>query len=304
MNDLLKSLCSVHSPSGEEIHMKKFLLNYFESNLERFAVEPEIYCGEEFQDCLLVVFGRPRVAAFAHMDTTGFTVRYRDQLISIGSPEIDGDEILTGADPLGEIECRLNLNDENQLHYKFGRGIHSGTSLIYQENFRDHRSHIVSPYLDNRVGIYNLLKVAETLRNGVLVFSSWEEHGGGSVPYLVKFLYERYRINKMLVSDVTWTSDGIALGGGVVISNRDRNIPRKSFVNRITDITIENEVPFQIEVEAFGSSDAKEIQQSPYPIDWCFVGPPVENAHSNREKISKKDLKAMVDLYELLMESL
>lgn len=304
MNELLKSLLEVHSPSGEEVNMKQFILNYVKENAAEWKVKPLVIHGEEFQDCLMLIFGKPEVAAFSHMDTTGFTVRYQDQLIPIGGPEVTGDELLTGSDELGEIDCELALNDECQLHYKFGRAIQSGTSLVYKSNFVEDESNYYSPYLDNRVGIYNLLKIAENLENGVLVFSCWEEHGGGSVPFLVKFLYEKYNIKKMLVSDVTWISDGIGFDEGVVISFRDKNIPRKSFINFITNHAIEHQIPYQVEVEAHGSSDAREIQLSPYPIDWCFIGPPIENAHSKLEKVSKKDLKTMISFYQILMTQL
>lgn len=304
MYKLLKSLCEVHSPSGEEEGMKNFILDYIQANSHTWKRKPQIFHGDDFQDCLVLVFGKPKVAAFAHMDTTGFSVRYQDQLIPIGGPEVNGGEVLFGEDELSEIECALSLNNEGQLHYKFGRGITAGTSLVYKPDFHEEQSFIHSPYLDNRVGVYNLLKIAEELENGALVFSCWEEHGGGSVPFLVKFLYEKYEIKKMLISDITWISDGVHFDKGVAISNRDQNIPRRSFVKTIKELAVDSGLPFQIEVEAHGSSDGREIQLSPYPIDWCFVGPPVEYAHTDHEKISKKDLESMISLYQLLMEQL
>lgn len=304
MKELLNSLLKVHSPSGEEVNMKQFILNYVNEHSSKWKAKPLLVYGDEFQDCLIMIFGKPEVAAIAHMDTTGFTVRYQDQLIPIGGPEVAGNEILTGSDELGEIECSLALNDEYQLYYKFGRAIKSGTSLVYKSCFEEDESCYSSPYLDNRAGIYNLLKLAESLENGALVFSCWEEHGGGSVPYLVKFMYEKYRIRKMLISDVTWISDGIGFDEGVVVSLRDKNIPRKAFLDSITSLAIEHQIPYQTEVEAHGSSDAREIQLSPYPIDWCFIGPPIENAHSKLEKVSKRDLKSMISFYQVLMDQL
>jgi len=304
MGELLKALCEVHSPSGEEIAMKNFILSYVNENSGKWKRKPQIIHGDDFQDCLILVFGKPEIAVFAHMDSTGFTVRYQDQLIPIGGPEVRGNEMLSGKDVLGEIECQLKLNNEGQLHYTFGRAIVSGTSLVYKPDFVEDETYIKTPYLDNRVGIYNLLKIAETLENGALVFSSWEEHGGGSVPFLARHLYENYKISKMLVSDVTWASDGIDLNKGVVISFRDKNIPRKSYVDLIQDLAIKNDVQYQIEVEAYGSSDAAEIQLSPYPIDWCFVGPAVERAHTNQERIHKNDLKSMETFYKILMQQL
>jgi putative aminopeptidase FrvX len=284
--------------------MKKFILEYVSDHSANWRVKPEIYCGDDFQDCVVLVFGAPKTAAFAHMDTTGFTVRYQNQLIPVGGPEVTGNEKLTGFDSLGEIECTLDIKDDYELYYQFGRSVVSGTSLVYKNNFKEEKAFITSPYLDNRAGLYNLLKVAETLENGALVFSCWEEHGGGSVPYLVKFLYERYKIKKMLISDITWVSDGIDFNEGVVISQRDKNIPRKSFIDHITQLAVDHKIPFQIEIEAHGSSDGREIQLAPYPIDWCFVGPPISDAHTNHETISKTDLETTVSLYKLLFAHL
>ncbi|NJN27873.1 MAG: aminopeptidase [Cyclobacteriaceae bacterium] len=301
---LLNSLCKVHSPSGEEVYMKQFILSYVQANAKYWRSQPQIFHGDLFQDCVVLVFGTPRTAAFAHMDTTGFTVRYQNQLIPIGSPEVQGGEQLTGRDELGEIACGLELHDDGHCYHRFGRAISPGTSLAFKNSFVENDTFIISPYLDNRVGMFNLLKVAETIAHGALVFSCWEEHGGGSVPYLVKFLYENFGISKMLISDITWISDGIDFDEGVVISNRDRNIPRRSFVQHITRVAMQHGIRFQQEVEAHGSSDGREIQISPYPIDWCFVGPPIADAHSDHESVAKKDIHSTIELYKVLMAQL
>ena len=108
----------------------------------------------------------------------------------------------------------------------------------------------------------------------------------------------------MLVSDVTWVTDGVLQDHGVVVSNRDRNIPRKIFVDKITGLLRDNDVKFQMEVEAYGASDGREIQQSPYPIDWCFIGAAAENAHSSAEKVAKSDVQSMMLAYRCLFEKL
>ena len=86
---LLKELCSIHAPSGEEYNMTEFLLKHIAREKKRWKVQPEIYHGDEFQDCIILKFGAPRTAIFAHMDTVGFTVRYGNQLLPIGSPDAE-----------------------------------------------------------------------------------------------------------------------------------------------------------------------------------------------------------------------
>jgi len=265
---------------------------------------PEIFEGDGFQDCIVLKFGDPRTAIFAHMDSIGFTVRYFNQLLPIGSPDAEMGTKLVGKDSHGPIECELEFDKENHAFYKFGRKIERGTALTYKVNFRDTRLFVQSAYLDNRLGIYSSLKVAETLKDGLIVFSCWEEHGGGSVPYLAKFIYEKWGVTQALVSDITWVSDGVEPGKGVAISMRDRNLPRRKYVEKIIRIAEKRKVDHQLEVEGSGSSDGRELQLSPYPFDWCFVGAPEQNPHTPDEKVHKHDIKTMIELYEWLMKDL
>ena len=301
---LLKKLCEIHAPSGNESPMKEFLLAYTKKEKKNWKVQPEIIDGAEFQDCLILKFGKPRTAIFAHMDTVGFTVRYFNQLLPIGSPDAEMGTHLVGEDSLGPIECELEFDKENHAFYKFARAVDRGTSLTYKVNFRESKNDIESAYLDNRLGIYSALKVAETLEDGVIIFSCWEEHGGGSVPYLADFINKKWGVRQALISDITWVSDGVDPGLGVVISLRDRNIPRKKFVDAIITIAKTNKVEFQLEVEGMGSSDGGELQRTPYPFDWCFVGAPEQKPHTPDEKVHKKDIASMIALYQWLMKDL
>lgn len=302
--NLLKQLCEVHAPSGNEVRMKEFLLKYIRKEKKKWSVEPEIYAGEEFQDCIILKFGKPRTAIFAHMDSIGFTVRYFNQLLPIGSPDPEMGTKLVGFDSMGQIECELEYDKENHAFYKFGRQIDRGTELTYKVDFRETRTYIQSAYLDNRLGVYNALMVAEKLKDGVIVFSCWEEHGGGSVPYLARFIYDEWKIKNTLVSDITWVSDGVEPGKGVAISMRDRNLPRRSYVDQIIAIARKRKVDFQLEVEGMGSSDGRELQIAPYPFNWCFVGAPEQNPHTPDEKVHKHDIKTMIELYSWLMKDL
>ena len=300
---LLKQLCEIPAPSGAEVGMKEFLLKYIHKESKKWKAKPEIF-HDGLQDCLILKFGVPRTAIFAHIDSIGFTVRYLNQLLPIGSPDADAGTQLVGEDSLGPIECELEFDNDRHAFYKFGRQIDRGTTLTYKVNFRDTKHFIQSAYLDNRLGVYNALKVAENLKDGAIVFSCWEEHGGGSVPFLAKFIYEKWDVQQALISDITWTSDGVYPGKGVAISMRDRNLPRRSYVDRIIGIAEKRKVDFQLEVEGAGSSDGRELQTSSYPFDWCFVGAPEHGPHTPDEKVHKHDIKSMIELYSWLMKDL
>jgi putative aminopeptidase FrvX len=301
---LLEQLCAVHAPSGDESAMTEFLIKYIKKEKKKWSHPCEVIYGEAFQDCIILKFGKPRTAIFAHIDSIGFTVRYQNQLLPIGSPDAEAGTKLVGRDSLGPIECELEYDKDQHAYYKFGRQIERGTSLTYKSNFRESKTFIESPYLDNRLGVYSALMVAEKLKDGVIVFSTWEEHGGGSVPFLAKYIYEEWNVTQAAISDITWVSDGVEHGKGVAISMRDRNIPRQSYVRKIMSIAQKHKVTHQLEVEGMGSSDGRELQVSPYPFDWCFIGAPEQFAHSPHEKVHKADIKSMVHLYEVLMKEL
>ncbi|HEX7412508.1 MAG TPA: M20/M25/M40 family metallo-hydrolase [Bacteroidia bacterium] len=305
MNDLnfslLKTMCAIHAPSGNEVRMKDFLLNYIQTEKKNWKKRtPIIYASDEFQDCIILVFGRPRTAIFAHIDSIGFTVRYDKQLVKIGGPHCENGMNLVDAQG---HEATLSITDD-KLAYASAHEFERGTELTFKPNWRETNDFVQCCYMDNRLGVYNALKIAETLKDGAIVFSCWEEHGGGSVSYLQKFLQEKYGIKQALISDITWITEGVTHGKGVAISMRDSLIPRKSYVNKIIAVAKKHNVPFQLEVEGSGGSDAKDLQMAAYPWDWCFVGAPEDNVHSPDEKVHKADITAMIALYKVLMKEL
>lgn len=300
---ILKQLCQIHAPCGEEAALKEFLLAYVRKHSSKWKVQPKIIAGPQLQDSFFLVFGTPRTAVLAHMDSIGFTVRYQNQLVPIGGPHAETGIRLVGEDKLGPIDCEL-VEADGHLSYRFGRAIERGTSLVFKPHWRETKTSVQCCYLDNRLGIYNVLRLCETLEDGIIAFTTWEEHGGGAVPIVARMMYEEWGVQQALISDITWVTEGVHAGQGVVVSMRDRNIPRRSYINRIIKLAEESGVDFQLEVEGGGSSDGRELQQSPYPIDWCFVGAPEDNVHSPDEIVDKHDIEAMLKLYQYLMKEL
>lgn len=285
--------------------MTQFLLQYIDANKSKWKEIPQVLHGSAFQDCILLVFGKPRTAIFAHMDSIGFMVRYGKELIRIGGPRAEDGYRLVGQDSKGPIECTLVVSEEDgELSYAFEREIDRGTELVFRCDFRETPESVQSCYLDNRLGVWNALQVAETLEHGIIAFSCWEEHGGGSVAYLADYIYKTYGVQQALISDITWVTEGVHPGEGPAISLRDSLIPRRSFVMKLVDIAQKAGIPFQLEVESAGGSDAKELQRAHAPWDWCFVGAPEDNVHSPDEIVHKKDITNMVALYRALMAEL
>lgn len=305
---LLEDLVAVRGASSDEGQIKEFVLKYVQENKTNWKCQPEIIHGDGFQDCVILVFGKPRTAIYAHIDTIGYSVGYENELIKIGGPRtIEGIE-LVGADSIGEVETELMVieGEEGDVTLKCvsDRAIDRGTILTLKPNFRSTGESIQSPYMDNRLGVWNALQVAESLENGAIVFSTYEEHGGNSVGFCAKYLMDNYGVYQALISDITWVTAGVKHGGGVAVSMRDSGLPRRSYLNRIIDLANESGVKYQLEVESAGGSDGTMLQKSHLPIDWCFIGAPEDNVHTPDEKVFMSDIIDMVDLYKYLMTHL
>ncbi|WP_216689931.1 aminopeptidase [Hymenobacter siberiensis] len=302
---LLHSLCRLPAPAGNEAALTKFVLDYVRQQQAAWLHQPRIIADERFQDCILLVFGKPRTAVFAHLDSIGFTVRYGRQLVRIGGPQAEAGYRLVGKDSQGEVDCTLTVDEETgELGYAFHRDIDRGTELTFYCDFRETATTVQSCYLDNRLGVWNALRLCETLEHGIIAFSCWEEHGGGSVAYLAKYIYETYGVRQALISDITWVTEGVHAGQGCAISLRDSLIPRRAYVDRIRAIAADSGIPHQLEVEGSGGSDAKELQHAAAPWDWCFVGAPEDHVHSPDELVFKNDIESMLALYQVLMDKL
>jgi putative aminopeptidase FrvX len=303
---LLKTMCAIHAPSGNEKPMTDFVLDYIEREKASWKVQPRVYAGEKFQDCIVLVFGKPRTAVFAHLDSIGFTVRYGRQLVKIGGPRtVTGFRLVTASGKEASLEVQKDKHTgQEQLSYRSAAKLPTGEMLTFKPEWRESRDFVQCCYMDNRLGVWCALKLAETLEHGAIVFSCYEEHGGGTVSFLQRFLQRKYKVRQALIADITWVTEGVHAGKGAAISLRDSLIPRRSYLDRIIKIARSNKLAFQLEVEGSGGSDAKELQMAENLWDWCFVGAPEDQVHTPDEKVHKKDIASMLELYRVLLREL
>jgi putative aminopeptidase FrvX len=310
--ELLKKLTRVQSVSSNEGQIADFIVTYVLANQNKWQCLPKIYTGDAFQDNVVLVFGeKPKTAVYAHTDTIGYILGYDNELTQVGGVPYVAGTMLVGQDSHGLVSGKTALLEEMQGEKKKStcifdseRTVEVGTMLSYAPIFEEEQNMIHANYLDNRVGIYLALKLAETMQNGALVFSTYEEHNGGSVGFLADFLWKNHGVRQALIADITWESAHIQLGAGAVVSLRDASIPRRKFLNQILDFAKESGIPFQKEIEKSGGSDGSYLQKSNVPVDWCFVGVPNRNTHKRPESINKNDLDNCLKLYRYLLNNL
>lgn len=301
---LLRELTGISSPSGDESRMTEYIRDYIRQD-ESLNSRCTIIDKSDLQDNLIVRVGEhPRTALFVHIDTTGFMVGFGNELIPIGSPAaVEGDE-LVGKDDKGSVCAKVQIPDKGQYQADFFREINPGTLLTYYPNFRTKAETVCAPYLDNRIGVYTALKLAETDNDFVIAFTTFEEHGFGGAQVCGKYIYEQYGLTQSIILDGTWDTKHVKAGKGPAVSLRDKGIPRRVYLNRIINLLTETELTFQIEVEKSGGSDGLALQSSPYPFDWVFIGPPLKHPHSASEQVQQADIENTLKVYEYLIKNM
>ena len=230
---------------------------------------------------------------------------YNNYIINIGSPDLKENENLRSLDENGSDQFFSIIKEEdNKFKIDSPDILEPGTTLTFAPAFKENNNIVTAPYLDNRAGVWACLELARTLKNGVIVFTAYEEHGGGSVEFLAPLIYCEYGVSKALICDMTWQSESVVSGGGMVVSLRDKYIPRQKYTDRIVELLSKNNVRFQTEVEGSGASDGGYLQKSSVPFDWCFTGIPVGEMHSSCETADLNDLDVLVNSLGLLCENL
>lgn len=177
---------------------------------------------------------------------------------------------------------------------------------------------VISGYLDNRTGCATLIQTAKAIakskQNGELmadkeiyyVFTAQEEVGlRGAGP-------ATYDINPHLaiVVDVTHAQDvpgskvsNVKMGGGPVIPVKDsRCICHPYIRQRLKDMAVQLEIPYQITIEEKGGTDAGTIHTALGGIITGCLSIPVRYMHTPTEMCSLRDLDQSVSILTELLK--
>ena len=295
--DLLWDLLAQDSPAGDEGP----LADWLEEWLSREAPDAAV---ERLGDSLIVTRGdAPKVAVFAHLDTTGWTLGYSKQLIRIGGPQGQpGDAVRPVRRP--DTSCILARREDGSWKIKGKTDAVLGSRFVYAAVPELKDDQITAPYLDNRAGVWAALHALTACSQIALALSVQEETGSHGAGVTARRLYETYGITQALIADLTWDTKHIKRGLGVAVSLRDSRVPRQSYLNRVLALAESSGLPFQREVESSGGSDGAGIDRSGVPMDWVFIGAPEKAPHTSRERVHVGDLQGMAALLVYLVNGL
>ncbi len=295
--DLLWDLLAQDSPAGDEGPLADWLQDW----IAREAPDASV---ERLSDSLVVTRGdAPKVAVFAHIDTTGWTLGYGKQLVRIGGPDgKPGD----GVRPVRRPDTGSVLAQRKDGSWKASGNLDAapGSRFVYAAVPELKDGQITAPYLDNRAGVWAALHALKACPEIAVALSVQEETGSHGAGVTARRLYEKHGITQALIADLTWDTKHIKRGLGPAVSLRDSRVPRQSYLNRVLALAENSGLPFQREIESSGGSDGGGIDRSGVPMDWVFIGAPEKAPHTSRERVHVSDLQGMVAMLVYLVNGL
>lgn len=334
----LRRLTAISAVSGHEDKMIKEVYNrvkIFSSSvsIDRLGNVSVAFPGKKQKDVSIVFF--------AHVDEVGMMVKkigdngflrferiggipvrsLQGQLVDVF--DIREENFITGV--VGTTSHHLTPEDKkyiipelSQMYIDIGcskkeevikRGINVGSVITYHPNFVKNGNFITSKALDNRVGVYLLLKLSEYLSknppevNVFVVFSVQEEFNvRGVLP-----VFEKLRPDAAICVDITPACDtpdldynAIRLGDGPAVTQLNFHgrgtlgglIPNPHLRQFIESIAEEKRIPYQREVIVGVITDDSFAQLSGFEgVAMAHISVPLRYTHSPVETVNIQDIE-------------
>lgn len=328
---LLMRMMEIYGTSGNEEAIREFILKEVRKHVKDVKVD-------KFGNVVAHKKGAgPRIMLAAHMDEVGLIIRSISdkgniRCSTIGSlepvsligqrvhmhgktmvhgiattPEISDDEGLEELPGTDDIIIETGMDKKELKRNRIG----VGTFINLEQRSEIFGRKITGKALDDRVGCYVLLELARKLKGTkadiYYVFTVQEEIGlYGSQTSL-------YGISPdmAVVVDMTTADDAKEeaheitkrLGKGPTITVKDEdiisNICMDEFLKRLADRL---RIPYQIEVNDEGTTDARIISVSKGGIPTTMLGVPVRNMHTTMGLASLKDIGWLISLLEAFLK--
>jgi len=322
--ELLKKLLMTFGPSGSEEKIRKLI----KEEIEEFVDEVKV---DALGNLIAVRKGKgKKIMVASHMDEIGIMVTNIDdggflRFTNVGgvSPFTslyqrvvfdDGTIGTIGMEKLEEIKdlkldkmfIDIGLSSKKEVIKR----INVGDVATFCSPFVYQKDCIISKTLDDRIGCYVAIEALKELKDSpneiYFVFTVQEEVG------LRGAKTAAYGVNPDLgiAIDVTMTGDTpkadtmeVSLGKGVAIKVKDRSIVVNPAVKDfMTEVAVENDIPFQYEILDAGGTDSGSIHLSRSGVPSGVISIPCRYVHSPSEMVYISDVTNSIKLLLKILE--
>jgi endoglucanase len=335
--ELLQDLINAHGVSGNESQVREVIIKA----IKPFVDEVEI---DSSGNVIAHKKGRkPSFMLAAHMDEIGMMVREITSsglllcaavggvsalgMVGIRVVVQGAKEDIHGIVTTREISCGEDMEEIPEVEELVvdtgltteklkNLGVTVGAFLepMKESTWLTYGNTISGKALDDRLGCYCLIKIAEQLRRVqqevYYVFTVLEEVGMQGAKTSAFAIHPRWAV----VVDVTAANDlsedaekdlgtHLVLGGGPCLLHMDESfIPNADLLGALRQVADKQKMPIQHEVSSFGTTDASNISAVRRGVASATVSIPIRNVHSVIEIANKKDVNATISLITELLK--
>jgi len=326
LKTLIKQLTEAYGPSGYEQAVREIIRSHVETYADEITVDPlgNLHVLKKGSGEGLTIM------LAAHMDGIGLMVAYIDdkgfaRLTPLGGvmPEtLVGNRALftNGAVGVINVENWLlhdRVESTRKLYLDFGVSrkedvpVRVGDVAGFQRPFVDLGETLVAKSLDDRIGcailIETLTRLEQTPHQVHFVFTVQEEVGGG--PRGATTAAYKVHPDIAIAVDVTDSGDvpgrkhfEVKLGDGPAIKVMDRGMLAHPGLRRwMVQVAEQQEIPYQMEVLRFGTTDAKAMQLAREGSAAGALSIPCRHVHTPSEMVNFKDAENGVKLLVALL---
>ena len=322
MKELIEDLCGVFGPSGQEERISEAIVQHLEGLVDEVRSDR---LGN------LIAVKRPtdsgangkRIMLAAHMDEIGVMVTHVDaqgfcRFTTMGgviTQTLIGSrvEFANGVEGAFGLEGRAVPRDRPTMQKMFldvgatgkeDARVQVGDSAVFRSSFGAVGDRLFAPNLDDRIGCAVLIQTLRELENSphelLAVFTVQEEVGARGATTAGYGLEPEI----ILAIDVTATGDfpqatpmEVALGNGPAIKIMDRRMIAHPKVRGWLESTAQaQDIPYQLEVLEYGSTDASAVQISRAGVPAGTVSIPCRYVHTPSQVADCNDARNAVRL--------
>lgn len=327
MKDLIHRLCEAYGPSGSEDEIRQVIVDEIKDIVDDFRADAlgNLIAVRRSHDG-----NGKRVMLAAHMDEIGIIVTHIDDDGFLRFAPVGG--VLTtalvgarvvfanGVEGAFGVEGKPFSNsrpDADAVFLDVGATskedvpVSVGDAAAFRHQFADLGSRLIAQNFDDRIGcavlIETLRNLEETPHEIYAVFTVQEEVGLRGATTSAFGIAPDIAI----AIDVTATGDtpeahpmAIALGKGPAIKVKDRGMLAHPSVKRLLIETAkQHEIPYQLEVLEFGSTDARAIQTTREGVPAGVVSIPTRYLHTPSQMLDYGDVQHTVQLLDAVLSS-
>jgi endoglucanase len=322
MKELIEELCSVYGPSGQEERISEAIVPHLDGLVDEIRSDR---LGN------LIAVKRPtangangkRIMLAAHMDEIGVMVTHVDAQgfcrfttvggvltnSLIGSRALFGNGVegafgMEGSPLARERPTPQKMFLDVGASAKEDARVQVGDTAVFRSGFGAVGDRLFAPNLDDRIGCAVLIQTLRELENTtheiLAVFTVQEEVGARGAATAGYGLEPEI----VLAIDVTATGDfpqatpmEVALGKGPAIKIMDRRMIVHPMVRSWLESTARtHDIPFQLEVLEYGSTDASAVQVSRAGVPAGTVSIPCRYVHTPSQVADCNDARNAVRL--------